>query len=332
MCTAIVHATKDTYFGRTLDNDFSYTEEVTVTPRNFLLPLRAAKAVESHYAVIGMAFVPDDFPLYYDAVNEKGLCMAGLNFVGNACYNHERGDGTDIAQFELVPYILATCATVKEATERLKCINLTDTPYRSDMPPAQLHWLLADKNGAVTVEFVRDGLKIYENPIGVLANNPPFPEQISNLNDYMRLSPRDPLNSFSEKISLERYSRGMGALGLPGDLSSKSRFVRAAFAKLNSVSGSAEEESVNQFFHILGAVEQQRGACVVGDGGYEVTVYTSCCNAERGVYYYTTYENHAISAVSMYEEDLDGTRLYRYPIRDRETIVYRNGGSAPHKQ
>ena len=324
MCTAIAHQTKDLYFGRTLDNDFSYVEEVTVTPRNFPFRFRSAGEVTSHYAMIGMAFVPDGFPLYYYGVNEKGLCMAGLNFVGSACYAKEEAGRINLAQFEFVPYILATCADLKQALERIGKINVTDTPYRDDMPVAQLHWIIADKHGVVTVEFVKEGLKIHENPVGVLANNPPFGEQLSNLNDYMRLSAGEPENTFSKKLDLKAYSRGMGAFGLPGDLSSKSRFVRASFVKLNSVSGDSEEESVNQFFHILGAVEQTRGACAVGDNGYEITVYTSCCNADKGVYYYTTYENHAISAVDMHAEDLDKTQLYRYPVVRRERIYRQN--------
>ena len=232
MCTAIVYQTKYLYFGRTLDNDFSYEEEVTVTPRNFPFHFRFAGDIDIHYAMIGMAYVPDGLPLYYEAVNEKGLCMAGLNFVGFAHYEKMKKDSLNIAQFELIPYILATCATLTQALQRLKKINLTDTPYRNDLPPAQLHWIIADKNKCVTVEFVKEGLKIYDNPVGVLTNNPPFDEQISNLNDYMHLSPREPKNTFSKKIKLNAYSRGMGAIGLPGDVSSKSRFVRAAFVKL----------------------------------------------------------------------------------------------------
>lgn len=324
MCTAVTYRTKDFYFGRTLDNDFAYFEEVTVMPRNYPLKFRTAGELNTHYAVIGMAFVPDGYPLYYDAVNEKGLCMAGLNFVGYARYGGEATGKLNLAQFEFIPYILGVCASVEEAIAKLKNINLTDTAYRDGMPPAQLHWLIADKERAATVEFVKDGLKIYDNPAGVLTNNPPFDEQLFNLNNYMGLSPKDKENTFSEKLRLKPYSRGMGALGLPGDTSSQSRFVRAAFVKLNSVSGETEEESVNQFFHILGAVEQPRGACVVGENGYEITVYSSCCNADKGIYYYTTYENHCITAVDMHTEDLDASELYRYPVTRRESIVYRN--------
>lgn len=324
MCTAITYQTDCFYFGRTLDYDMSYAEEIAITPRNCPLRFRSVGEVNRHYAIIGMAYVPDKFPLYYDAVNEKGLCMAGLNFVGNAHYSEEIDGEFNLAQFELIPYLLATCSSVKQALDCLKAINLTNVPHRNVLPPAQLHWLLADKESSVTIEFMRDGLKIHSNPVGVLTNNPPFAEQLSNLTDYLHLSPYEPKNTFSEKISLIPYSRGMGAIGLPGDVSSKSRFVRAAFMKLNAVSDSAEAESVNAFFHILGTVSQPKGCCILENGRHEMTIYTSCCNADRGIYYYTTYENHSISAVDLFSENLEDSVIHRYPLAKEERILFQN--------
>lgn len=324
MCTAITFKTKNFYFGRTLDYDISYKEEVAVTPRNYVFRFRKAEELASHYALIGMACVRNNFPLYYDAANEKGLCMAGLNFVGNAHYPEPVSGKVNLAQYEFIPYILGRCADVKEALAELKRINLTDIRFSEELPSAELHWIIADRNRAVTVEFVKEGLKIYDNTVGVLANNPPFDGQMFNLNNYMGLSAKDPKNGFSDKIRLKNYSRGMGALGLPGDLSSQSRFVRAAFVKLNSVSGESEEESVGQFFHILGSVAQTRGACIVGKSNYEITVYTSCCNADKGVYYFTTYENHRITGVDMHKYNLDGKELFRCKLGRREDILFPN--------
>ncbi len=324
MCTAATYCTKDFYFGRTLDYDFSYGEEVVVTPRNYVFRFRNMENMEKHFAMIGMAHVEEGYPLYYDAVNEKGLGMAGLNFVGNAYYGKIAQGKDNVATFELIPWMLGQCATVQEAMGLLKRINLTDVHFNEKLPAAQLHWIIADRNEAITVEFVREGLRIYDNPAGVLANNPPFDEQMFQLNNYMNLSPESPQNHFSEKLPLHTYSRGMGALGLPGDLSSQSRFVRVAFVKMNSFSGDSESESVSQFFHILGSVDQQRGCCKVGEGKYEITIYTSCCNADKGIYYYTTYENHQITAVSMYKENLDGTVPVCYPLTEEEQIRMQN--------
>lgn len=324
MCTAATYQTKEYYFGRTLDYEFSYGEEVVITPRNFPLVYRFQDTVDNHYAMIGIAHVAEGCPLYYEAMNEKGLGMAGLNFVGNAVYRKEQPGRDNVATFEFIPWILGQCATVEEARGLLGRINLTDTPFDETLSPAKLHWMIADRNGAIVVESVQEGLRIYENPVGVLTNNPPFDRQLFQLNNYMRLSPKDPCNLFSDKLDLRTYSRGMGALGLPGDLSSQSRFVRASFVKMNSVSGDSEEESVSQFFHILGSVDQQRGCCEVAGGKFEYTIYTSCYNADRGILYYTTYDNHRITAVDMRLEHLDSDGLIRYPFVQGEQILLQN--------
>lgn len=324
MCTAATYRTKDFYFGRTLDYEHSYEDEVAVTPRGYVFQFRYMGRMAKHYAMIGAAYVLGNYPLYYDAVNEKGLGMAGLNFVGNAVYSSVRQGKDNVASFEFIPWILGQCATVKEARILLGRLNIVGTSFTDELPPARLHWLIADKYDAVTVEAVEGGIKVYDNPVGVLTNNPQFPEQMFQLNNYMNLSTESPKNHFSDKLDLQCYSRGMGAIGLPGDLSSQSRFVRAAFVKMNSVSGETENESISQFFHILGSVDQQRGCCCLGEGKYEITIYTSCCNTDKGIYYYTTYDNSQITAVYMHHENLDGVRIVRYPVIRRGEICCQN--------
>ena len=324
MCTAATYKTKDFYFGRTLDYEFSYGDEVTITPRNFPFHFREQGNLNTHYAIMGMAHVIDNCPLYYDAINEKGLGMAGLNFVGNAVYREQEEGKDNVAQFEFIPWILSQCATVKEARRFVEKINLLNTPFNEKLPVAQLHWIISDREESITIESVKEGINIYENPVGVLTNNPPFDKQMFNLNNYMHLSAKSPENNFSKDLNLTTYSRGMGAIGLPGDLSSQSRFVRVAFTKMNSFSGDGEMESVSQFFHILNSVDQQRGCCELDDGKYEITLYTSCCNTDKGIYYYTTYNNHQITAVDMHKENLEGNELVRYPLITEEQIKTQN--------
>ena len=324
MCTAATYKTKGFYFGRTLDYEFSYGEEITVAPRNFPFEFRHTGICQSHYAIIGMAHVANNYPRYYDAMNEKGLCMAGLNFVGNAKYANPKADAENVAQFEFIPWILSGCTTVCEARKKLERINLVGTPFSDAMPAASLHWIIADKSEAIVAESTATGLHIYDNPAGVLTNNPPFEMQMQNLSNYISLSPSQPENTFAPDVPLAAYSRGMGALGLPGDLSSQSRFVRAAFTRAHSVSECGERESVNQFFHILGSVEQQRGCCEVEKGKYEITIYTSCCSADAGIYYYTTYENSQITAVDMNREDLNSAELIKYPMISKGEIRRQN--------
>jgi len=324
MCTAAAFETKDFYFGRTLDYEFCYGDEITITPRNFCFHFRKMGVIHSHFAIIGMAHITKNYPLYYDAVNEKGLGMAGLNFVGSAYYNEKMTKQHNIAPFEFIPWILCQCATVKEAKEKINTINLVNISFSNELPTAQLHWIIAGHGETITVEATKSGIHVYDNLVGILTNNPPFKEQMLFLNNYMSLSAKQPTNQFSSKLPLQAYSRGMGALGLPGDLSSQSRFVRASFVKLNSVCNDTEEESVSQFFHILGSVEQQKGCCYLGDGKYVITIYTSCCNTNTGTYYYTTYENHQISAVNMFREDLNSSCLIRYNPINKEQINMQN--------
>ena len=324
MCTAISYKTKDHYFGRTLDFEHSYNEGVTIIPRNYPFKFRYTDSINSHFAIIGMACVVNNYPLYFEATNEVGLSMAGLYFLGNAHYNTLIKDKDNIAPFEFIPWILCHCKTTVEVEKLLTKLNLVDDSFSDELPLSPLHWIISDKSKSITVESVTDGLKIYDNPIGVLTNNPPFDIQMFNLNNYLHLSNDTPTNTFSNDIKLTAYSRGMGALGLPGDLSSGSRFVKVAFTKLNSVSGHNEEESVSQFFHILGSVSQQKGCVRLDNGEYEKTIYTSCCNTNKGIFYYTSYYNNQITAINIHKENLDIKEIIYYPLILNQQIKYQN--------
>ncbi len=324
MCTAITYNTKDHYFGRNLDLEYSYKETVTITPRNYPFKFRKVNDINRHYAIIGMAYVLDNYPLYYDAINEKGLGMAGLNFPSNADYKKEDESKDNIAPFEFIPWVLSQCANINEVKELLNKINLVDLSFSKELPVSPLHWIIADKEKSITVESVKEGIKVYDNEVGVLTNNPTFDIHMFNLNNYMSLSIEPPKNNFSKKLNLKTYSRGMGALGLPGDLSSASRFVKAAFTKMNSLSGDSEKESISQFFHILSSVYQQRGCVYMGEDKYEITIYSSCCNLDKGIYYYTTYENSQITGIDMNKENLDGDKLVNYDLIKDQQILMEN--------
>ena len=324
MCTSISFAKKDFYFGRTLDYDFSYGDKVTVVPRCYCFNYRNAGKSPEHYAMIGMAHIADNYPLFYDCVNEKGLGMAGLNFVGNARYGDPIEGKYNLPPHELIPFVMGQCRNLEEARELLEEINLIDSAYSDKYPVAELHWMISDKSGSLVVESTQSGMHVYDNPAGVLTNNPEFPQQMLQLNNYMYLSRKEPQNLFCSSLPLKPYSRGLGAIGLPGDLSSESRFVRVAFVKSNSVCGDSENECVSQFFHILGAVENQKGCCELSDGKYQITRYTSCCNCDKGIYYYTTYENHQITAVDMRHENLNSSRLICYEPLTAEQIKRQN--------
>ena len=326
MCTASNYITDNHYFGRNFDYEISYNERVTVTPRNYKFEFRKIDAIESHYAIIGIAAGIDGYPLYYDACNEKGLAIAGLNFAGNAVYREAEEDMVNITPFELIPYLLSKAANVSEAREMLDEINLVNINFADELPLSPLHWMMSDNSGeAIVIEPLEDGLKIYDNPVGVLTNNPPFDKQLFYLNNYRSLSNKNPENTFGGDFDLDEYSRGMGAMGLPGDLSSASRFAKVAFTRANSYSDSDEASSVGQFFHILGSVEQQNGCTFISDPDlYEYTIYTSCCNTNKSVLYYRTYHNSQINAVDLNNEDLDSDELINYLLINEEQFNFIN--------
>ncbi|MBR3156122.1 MAG: choloylglycine hydrolase [Methanobrevibacter sp.] len=323
MCTASNYITDNHYFGRNFDYEISYNERVTVTPRNYELKFRKIDDIKTHYAMIGMAAGIDEYPLYYDACNEKGLAIAGLNFAGNAVYREFEEDMVNITPFELIPYLLGTCSSVSEAREALGKINLVNINFADELPLSPLHWMISDEVEAIVVEPLAEGLKVYDNPVGVLTNNPPFDKQLFYLNNYRGLSNKNPENRFG--VDLEEYSRGMGAIGLPGDLSSASRFAKVAFTRANSYSDNDEASSVGQFFHILGSVEQQNGCTFIDDPDlYEYTIYTTCYNTNRAILYYRTYHNSQITAVDLNRENLDSSDLINYMLINEEQFNFIN--------
>lgn len=314
MCTAISFNSASHYFGRNLDLEKSYGERVVITPRNFPFNLRHSASVKSHYALIGMATVEDNFPLYYEATNEKGLSMAGLNFPDNAYYFPLSQEKENVAVFEFVLWILGKCKEVEEAIELIGCTNLTAVNFSEKLPASPLHWLISDSKKSITVECMKNGFNVYQNPFGVLTNNPPFEYHTLNVNNYMSLSPQLAKNTLTAETPLHNYSLGMGALGLPGDYSSASRFVRVVFVKENSVCGIGEKESVNQFFHILDSVAMPKGCVLTKSGELEYTRYSCCCNTDTGVYYYKTYSGTAVTAVDMHSANLEGNELIQNPL------------------
>lgn len=310
MCTAISFSKKHHYFGRNLDYEHSFGEGVLITPENYKFPFEK----DLGYAIIGIGITLKDYPLYFDAVNEYGLGAAGLNFPHYAFYKPNMQNKTNIPSYDFITYVLRNCKSASEAKKLLENINITDEAVDENYKPTPLHWIVSDKNESITVEPLSQGVKIYENPVGVLTNSPAFDMQMFNLNNYMFVSAGEPENKFSQKLKLDIYTRGMGAMGLPGDLSSMSRFVRASFVKLNSVCEDTEKDEVNQFFHILYSVYQQCGCARLKNNTYEITRYSSCCNADKGIYYYTTYDNFNIKSVDMHKENLKSEKPIFYPI------------------
>lgn len=320
MCTALTFNPSDHYFGRNLDLEISYGQQVVITPRNYNFKFRKVNDLPNHYAMIGVAAVVDNYPLYFDATNEKGLSMAGLNYPDNAFYP-DFSDGHDnVTPFEFIPWILGQCDSVDSARKLLSKINLVRIDFSKQLPLSPLHWLLADKQEAIVIESDKDGLHVYDNPVGVLTNNPTFDKQLFNLNNYRNLASATQADTFGKGMPLTDYSRGLGTRNLPGGMDSESRFVRAAFNKANAVCEDNEESAVTQLFHIMHSVEQQNGLDEVAPGKFEFTIYSVGYNQDKGLLYYTTYQNNQINLVDMNKCDLDSSELTAYPFIDKQAF------------
>ena len=313
MCTAISYLANSHYFGRNLDVEYSHEESIVITPRHFPFLFRNGQKHDRHFSFIGTAHIEDGYPLYYDATNEKGLSIAALSFPEEAVYHHPLTNTINLAPWELIPFVLSQCETAAQAKYLLSKANIIDETFSKDIPLTPLHFLIADKKEAFVAEPMEKGLYLMENPIGVLTNSPPFDFQMQYLHLFMGLSNKPVENRFSKEIPFTEISRGMGALGLPGDLSSPSRFVRAAFTKVHSLKGKDGVNDIRQFFHILGSVEQQKG-CVDLNGKFEFTAYSSCCDTEKGIYYYKTYDNFSIVGIDMRKEAIETDQLISYPM------------------
>lgn len=313
LCTSITFLSNDFYVGRNLDLDCSFNEQLVIVPRHFDIP----NVGSNHYAIIGMATVIDGIPLFADACNEQGLAMCGLQFEGYATYYPRSQGKVDIGSYEIISRILSNCKSVAQAKDYLKNANIINEPFRPGMPVASLHWIVADKEESITIESTKRGLEIFSNPVGVLTNNPGFEYQLQNLANYMNLT-IDYANNRWNTIDLKSYANGMGALGLPGDASSVSRFVKAAFLKTNLYSDGTEKDSVQQFFRVLDQVAMIKGSVKTPQGTLDHTIYSSCMNTTRGIYYFKTYQDMTIKQFSLLDHDLETNDLIFRGIDDEK--------------
>lgn len=314
MCTAI-HLSDDGLFGRTLDYESSFGEGVVFTPREFM---RIGEA-RNRYAILGVGVVRENVTLYFDGMNEWGLCGAALNFEGRAEYHDVEDKKAGIPSAALLSFILGFCRDVGEIKGLFRNVGITaDTLF--GMPPSPLHWMFADRTGAIVIESTDRGVRVMDNPYGVLTNSPDFDYQVTRLADYMSLSVGYPENELT-KAHLNCYSRGMGAIGLPGDFSSTSRFVRAAFVKENTKKLDGDGGKIEKMMHVLSSVSVPYGCVITRDGESVSTRYTSIMDGEELTYYFKSYGNCALRAVKLYPEHTD---MRVYPIYEKENIIKLN--------
>lgn len=321
MCTAIAMRRKGLFFGRNMDIGGSFGEQIVIVPRSYTFKFRRAGILKKHYAMIGMAAVAEDYPLFADAANEKGLCAAGLDFPSNAYYAPPESCGRhNITPFEVIPWVLSKCSSTSEARKLLEITRIVDIPFSSRLPLTPLHWIFADGADSFVLETTKNGMKLYDAPADVLTNEPPYDFQMTNLAQYLNLSNGVPDNVLSAIPGVSPFGKGLGAIGLPGDFSPASRFVKAVYLLKNSPAEMSDRESLAQFFHILEAAAVPRGMISLDDGRDYFTLYSSCIDASAGVYYYRTYFTNQLASASLRSEELSSEKLIKIPLKTHQII------------
>lgn len=316
MCTVVNQIGGYHLFGRTLDLSYTYGEEVVYAPKGITLPSPTLASITTTHAVMGVAHVAQDFPLYYDAVSEAGLCMAALNFPSYAMYHPPMDGKHNIASFELIPWLLGQCSTLSQAYQLLHEINITPHAFSPDLPPTPLHWMLSDATSSVVIESTKAGLEIHPNPVHVMTNAPDFPQQMTRLADYRHLSPTISPNTLCPTDDLPIYSQGLGSVGLPGGMTSTDRFVRGVYANTHTIHENTPEEEVNRFFHVMETVSQPKGCAITPTGEPIYTVYTSCGDPAAMIYYLTTYGCRCIQKFQCPPTLNTAEKLVRFPLQN----------------
>ena len=309
MCTAISLTPSDHYFGRTMDLAPPLEGRILILPRNCPISFCRRRSLDRHYAILGMGRQEEGCPLYYEAMNEGGLAVAALNFPGWAQYGTGEGE-EEIAPFELIPWLLGQCASVGDAVALLRRTRLTEEPFSSRVPLTPLHFLLSDRERSLVLEPVESGLRLHEAPAGVLTNSPDYDWQMTHLRTFLPLDPEEPRpGRLARQLKLTALSRGLGSFGLPGELSSPARLVRAAYFSAASRWPEKEEGRVSHMFHLLAACSLPMGSVRSPEGEWDYTQYTSCMNVSRGICYYKWYDKLSPRQVDLFKADLEDSRL-----------------------
>ena len=281
MCTAIKYQNNQCLFGRTLDVPTSYGEELIIIPRNKEMKYRYLKKQHFHYAMLGIGLYREAFPLYFDAINEKGLGIAGLNFPKEAYYEKRIEEELNLCVFELIPYLLGCCGSVEEVKQVLAQIHLCDEAFSDTLSTTPLHWLICDQKECMVLESTKRGLHFMDNPVGVFTNSPTFDYHMQHLQQYQNIT-NFPQNTTWGNYQLKPYSYGMNAIGLPGDFSSSSRFVRMVYLKEHVKS----KNDIDTFFHLMYQVMVLKGWVYIDDKNDQSTKYISCYDLKKGILYY----------------------------------------------
>jgi len=326
-CTGVCIKAQDgsIIYARTLEFGADLESQVLFLPRGYQTVGTTASGNpgltwKSRYAAVGMNAY--DKNILADGVNEQGLAAGIFYFPDYAGYQKvtPADEAKSMAPWELVTWMLTNFATVEEIKAALPSIKVTAVPYgsKNDVPP--LHYTAHDASGgSLVIEYVNGELHTYDNPIGVITNSPTFDWHITNLRNYIKLSDSNVSAIDVDGITLAPFGQGSGLMGLPGDFTPPSRFVRAVALSHYAIPGKDAEAAVKTAFHILDSFDIPLGVVRPdADSGepMEYTQWTCASDLKNRKFYFHTYDDRQVRTVSLDEFNLDATEPTTIPLND----------------
>lgn len=303
MCTAMMTKSQagTVFFGRTMDFSHPLDPEFYLIPKNYSWSnISGTHKIKNRFRVLGIG---QDITsvILTDGVNEQGFAAAALYFPGFSHYESQpskTSSGPVITSVEFVKFLLGLCSDTKEAVSLLKEIQIVGFKDPITNSVAPLHWIIADSRGnCLTIENMEDGLHIMQNPIGVLSNSPNFSWHMTNLRNYMNLSPVQKEENLWNSMALTPFGQGAGAIGLPGDFTPPSRFIRCAYLKSHTLFPKQQSKALSACFHVMENLSIPKGVVMTAQASADYTQYTAFIDLNHCCYFYKTYDNSEIRSV-----------------------------------
>ena len=328
MCTALnIKTDTKCFFGRNMDLAYFFNQSPIIISKGYQYEDKVTgEMLKTNKSIIGMGTIIDNHPAMAEGMNEDGLACAGLNFARYAYFEPQATKGKiNLAPYDFILWVLSYHSTTDEVEQKISEIQLVDVPINSKIPVPTLHWMISDKHGkSIVVEKTKQKITVHQNPVGVMTNDPTFDWHITNLNEYMNLNAHHPQPVTWGQKELKGLGIGIGTLGMPGDFASVSRFVRIAYVRSHMPKIKNDDEAISQCFHMLDYVAMVKGGVITEEGLEDLTLYSSCMDQEKGIYYYKNYENNRINAIDMHKEQLNNGELKVFPYLTKQDINYQN--------
>jgi len=316
--------------GRTAEFGVKLDLSAIVIPRNYLFssttPLGSGLSYRSKYAIVGASAYGSSAVI--DGINEKGLSAAGFYFPQYADYTPTtpENQSRSLSPVEFTNWVLTQFATIEELKSHLNDISIAPTILKSWGPsPPPFHYIVYDKSGAsVVIEPLNGTLKLYENRLGVVTNSPTFDWHITNLNNFVHLTPYNVPPVQFDGMTFIPFGQGSGMSGLPGDFSPPSRFVRAAVFSVTAIPPPNAQEAILQTFHLLNSFDIPVGIIRTTINGVvhtDTTLATAVRDPQALRFYYKTYEDQTIKMIDLNEFDLNATSIKSLEISGNQTYL-----------